>query len=77
VKGAAGAVGVAGLAGGGLALAGRAADDGAGAAPDSGDGPMLVHIADPAAGTVEVLWGEHEIQLTDRALVARVLRATR
>jgi hypothetical protein len=39
--------------------------------------PMLLQIRDVDAGEVEILVDDSEIVFTDRALVARVLRATR
>lgn len=40
-------------------------------------GPLVVRIRDAAAGEVEVLIDDRSIVLTDKALVAKVLRATR
>jgi hypothetical protein len=80
VRGSVGAVGVAGLAGGGLALRSAADDAGAALSADElggAEGPLVLHIADPAAGEVEVLVGEREVRFTDPSLVARVVRATR
>ena len=37
----------------------------------------MVHIVDAAAGKVEILHGERTIAVTDKTLVARVLRASR
>jgi hypothetical protein len=83
IKGSAGAVGAAGLAaGGGLALSSAAAaetkepelrPDEAADAP----GTVLVEIKDAATGEVEILVGEREVSFTDKALVAKVLRAAR
>ncbi|MEO6318845.1 MAG: hypothetical protein ABIP36_08690 [Acidimicrobiales bacterium] len=80
-KGGAGVAGVATVAAGGIALTGGSA----GAAERSLDAeelavldrPMLLQIRDAAAGEVEILVGDTEIVFTDRALVARVLRASR
>jgi hypothetical protein len=82
IKGSAGAVGAAGLAAGGLALSSAAAaetkepelrPDEAADAP----GTVLVEIKDAATGEVEILVGEREVSFTDKALVAKVLRAAR
>ncbi len=66
------------------ATAGLAVTSGtAGAAPLTAeevaalDQPVLLHVTDAAAGQVELLVGEEEIQLTDPSLVAKVLRATK
>ena len=40
-------------------------------------GPVLVDIKDAATGEVEILVGEREVSFTDKALVAKVLRAAR
>lgn len=50
--------------------------------PDAGDlerasGPVLVRIRDAAAGELELLIDDRSIAFTDKALVAKVLRATR
>ena len=82
IKGSAGAVGAAGLAAGGLALSSAAA-----AATQEPDlqpreaadvpGTVLVEIKNAATGEVEILVGEREVSFTDKALVAKVLRAAR
>jgi hypothetical protein len=79
IRGSAGAVGVAGIAAGGLALtsAGDAEPALSAEELDSVDGPVLVEITDAAAGRVGILVGERQVEFTDQALVARVLRATR
>jgi hypothetical protein len=81
IKGSAGAVGAAGLAAGGLALSSAAAADTKDPElrPDEADvpGPVLVEIKDAATGEVEILVGEREVSFTDKALVAKVLRAAR
>jgi hypothetical protein len=41
------------------------------------DLPVLLHIRDAAKGHVEVLVAEHSVRFTDKALVAKVLRAAR
>ena len=41
------------------------------------DQPVLLQIRDAAAGEVELLVGEREVVITDKALVAKVLRASR
>jgi Cu/Ag efflux protein CusF len=79
--GTAGAIGVAGAATIGAPFASAAAA----ATPDelspseaaAHRGPTMVHIVDAAAGKVEILHGERTIAVTDKTLVARVLRATR
>jgi hypothetical protein len=82
IKGSAGAVGAAGLAAGGLALSTAAAADTdepdlqPGEATDV-PGTVLVEIKDAATGEVEILVGEREVSFTDKALVAKVLRAAR
>jgi hypothetical protein len=81
VRGSAAALGAAGVAAaGGIALNATGAST---EPPLSGqdlaavDGPVLLQVTDAAAGKVEVLAGEQEYAFTDRALVAKVLRATR
>ncbi len=80
-QGTAGVAGAAGLAAGGIVLTGGSA--GAGESALDADEvaaleqPMLLQVRDAAAGEVEILIGDGEIVFTDRALVARVLRATR
>jgi hypothetical protein len=44
---------------------------------EAAPGPLVVRIRDAAAGEVEVLIDDRSIVLTDKALVAKVLRATR
>ena len=76
----AGVAGAASVAAGGLVLGGAAS---AGEPPldveevTALERPMLLQILDAGAGEVEILVDDQEIQFTDRALVARVLRATR
>ena len=41
------------------------------------DQPVLLQVRDAAAGEVELLVGEREVLITDKALVAKVLRASR
>jgi hypothetical protein len=78
IKGTAGAVGAAGIAGGVTLATGDRGEE-----PLSDEelgeiaGPVVMQITDAAAGEVEVLVGEREVAFTDRALVAKVLRATR
>jgi hypothetical protein len=80
IKGSAGAVGAAGLAAvGGIGLssvaaAGRADEP---TLDDVADvpGPVLVQVRDAASGEVGILVGEREVVFTDKALVAKVLRA--
>jgi hypothetical protein len=80
VGGSAGLLGASALGAGGAAALG-----GAGSAEEElnrGDvqaasGPVLLQIRDAAAGEVEVLIDDRSIVLTDKALVAKVLRATR
>jgi hypothetical protein len=81
IKGSAGAVGAAGLAAGGLKLASLASDDSddAALAFDDADAasPVLLQITDPSAGEAVLLVDEREVRITDRALVAKLLRAVR
>jgi hypothetical protein len=82
IKGSAGAVGAAGLAAGGLALSSAAAADTQEPDLQPGEaadvpGPVLVEIEDAATGEVKILVGEGEVSFTDKALVAKVLRAAR
>lgn len=73
--------GAASVAAGGLALTGGSAS--AGEPPldpeevATLERPMLLQVLDADAGEVEILIDDKEIVFTDRALVARVLRATR
>ena len=41
------------------------------------NGPLVVQVMDPAAGELEVLVGEREVVFTDKALAARLLRASK
>jgi hypothetical protein len=79
IKGSAGAVGAAGLAAGGFALSSIGDNEPALSASELEelDGPVVLQITDPAAGEVEVLFGEREVAFTDKSLVARVLRSAR
>ena len=40
------------------------------------EGPMMVHIVDASTGEIEVLVGERSIVVEDKALVAKLLRAS-
>ena len=77
----AGVAGAASVATGGLVLTDRSAS--AGEPPLDAEEvaalerPMLLQVLDAGAGEVEILIDDKEIVFTDRALVARVLRATR
>jgi hypothetical protein len=79
IKGSAGAVGAAGLAAGGIALSSAAADEPELRPDEAADvpGAVLVDIEDAATGEVKILVGEREVSFTDKALVAKVLRAAR
>jgi hypothetical protein len=79
IKGSAGTVGAAGLAAGGFALSSIGDNEPALSASELEelDGPVVLQITDPAAGEVEVLFGEREVAFTDKSLVARVLRSAR
>jgi hypothetical protein len=79
IKGSAGAVGAAGLAAGGFALSSIGDNEPALSASELEelDGPVVLQITDPAAGEVAVLFGEREVEFTDKSLVARVLRSAR
>ena len=41
------------------------------------DQPVLLQVRDAAAGEVELLVGEREVLITDKSLVAKLLRASR
>jgi hypothetical protein len=80
VGGSVGMLGASGLGAAGVAALGVAG--GGAQQPDLEDlerasGPLLVRIRDAAAGEVEVLIDDRSIVMTDKALVAKVLRATR
>jgi hypothetical protein len=78
VTGSVGAAGAATAFGTGWALS-TAADDESALSQDEIDainGPLVVQVKDPAAGELEVLVGEREVVFTDRALVAKLLRAS-
>jgi hypothetical protein len=79
IKASAGAAGTAAVLGGGMALASGGGSTSSLSSEELAelDQPVLVQIRDPRRGEVEVLVGEREVVFTDRALVARVLRATR
>lgn len=75
-----GAVGVAaiGATGGLPGLAGGAASA---ATPEdlarAASRPMMLHVRDARRGEIGILVGEQEVVVNDRALVAKLLRATR
>jgi len=79
VTGSVGAAGAATAFGTGWALS-TAADSSESALSqdelDAINGPLVVQVKDPAAGELEVLVGEREVVFTDRALVAKLLRAS-
>jgi hypothetical protein len=76
IKGSAGAAAVAVVGGSGFAISSLAGGDDVDIPADAEQaGPVLVQITDASSGEVEVLVGEREVRFTDRALVARVLRA--
>jgi hypothetical protein len=79
VKGSVGAAGAATAFGTGWAMS--SAMDGESALSESEindlGGPLVVQVTDAAAGEVEVLVGERGVTFTDKALVARLLRASR
>lgn len=80
IKGSAGAAGATAAFGTGWALSNRAGDEAplSAAELEEVDGQTVVaNIRDAAAGEVEVFVGEREVVLTDKSLVARLLRATR
>ena len=79
VRGSAGLAGAAAATGGGItAIAGAA-----GAAPLTDtevadlDQPVIVRVLDAATAEVEILVGDREVVFTDKALVAKLLRAGR
>jgi hypothetical protein len=77
---AAAAVGIAGVASAqtGEDAAGAAdANDSVGvaAAAAEHDGPVVVHVADLASGTLDVFTGTKHIQIRDKDLATRLLRA--
>jgi hypothetical protein len=79
IKSSAGAAGAAVVLGGGLALT-AGGDESALSSEELAElegQPVLVQIRDAQRGEVEVLVGEREVTFTDRALVAKVLRAAR
>lgn len=77
----AGALGVAGAATIGAPFASAAAADSSDQLTPSEaaahSGPTMVNIVDAARGKVEILTGTRTITVTDKTLVARVLRASR
>ncbi len=79
--GTAGAIGVAGAATIGAPFASAAAADTDELSPSEAaahTGPTMVHIVDAAHGRSEILTADaRTIAVTDKTLVARVLRATR
>lgn len=76
--GAAGVV-AAGAAGGLPGIAGAAASESASheELEAASRRPMMLHIRDARRGEVGILVGEHEVVVKDKALVAKLLRATR
>jgi hypothetical protein len=80
VKGGVGAAGAAAAFGAGWKLSDTDSSDAALSSDEIdalNDGPLLVQVTDPAAGKGEVLVGERSVEFTDKALVARLLRAGR
>jgi hypothetical protein len=79
-SGSAGAVAIAGVASGGFGAMGlMAAEDGE-LTPeelDAAAAPMLLHVRDAAAGEIEILVEDQSVVVTDKTLVAKVLRAAR
>lgn len=78
VKGSVGAAGAATAFGTGWALSSAMDDESALSESELQDltGPLVVQVTDAAAGEVEVLVGERGVTFTDKALVARLLRAS-
>ena len=78
VKGSVGAAGAATAFGTGWAMS--SAMDGESALSESElkdlNGPLVAQVTDAKAGTVAVLVGEREVTITDKALVATLLRAS-
>ena len=86
VGGSVGALGAAGVASGvlGKAVGGSSRPEGAPTPPTTAlseeevgraSVPMMLHVRDVKAGEVGVLVDEREVVFTDKALVARLLRA--
>ncbi|HEY7072018.1 MAG TPA: hypothetical protein VH479_17965 [Acidimicrobiales bacterium] len=76
----AGALGVAGAATIGAPFTSAAAAGADELSPSEAaahSGPTMVNIVDAARGKVEILHGTRTITVTDKTLVARVLRASR
>ncbi|GAA4688451.1 hypothetical protein [Nocardioides nanhaiensis] len=70
------------VAGAGAAAGAVAATAGAAAASDTergsglgSGGPVMVYIENPAAGRLTVMSGDDEVDVTDKDLVGRILRA--
>jgi len=80
VKGSAGAAGAAAAFGAGWTVSNMSdGDDELSAAEleEVADQPLVANVRDAAAGEVEVFVGEREVIVTNPALVAQLLRATR
>jgi hypothetical protein len=79
VKGSAGAAGAAAAFGAGWTLS--SAEDGEASASQSElkdlKGPLVAQVTNAKAGEVSVLVGEREVKVTDKALVAKLLRASK
>lgn len=78
VTGSVGAAGAATAFGTGWALS-SASDNEAALSQNEVDdlnGPLVVQLKDAAAGELEVLYGEREVVFTDKALAARLVRAS-
>jgi len=80
VKGSAGAAGAAAAFGAGWTLS--SADHGEASAASQSElkdlkGPLVAQVTDAAAGKVSVLVGEREVNVTDKSLVAKLLRASK
>jgi hypothetical protein len=77
VAGSAGAIGIAGVAAVGVGPGSLAAAGERELTPAELEaaGPLMLHLRDAATGEIEVLVGEKSIVLTDKSLVAKLLRA--
>jgi hypothetical protein len=79
VKGGVGAAGAATAFGAGWKLSSNDSSEAALSDEEieSLNGPVLVQVKEAAAGEIEVLVGERSVELTDKSLVAKLLRAGR
>ena len=59
----------------GMTVVGALAAEEADAKALAGSGPLVAYVHDPSSGEVSVMSGEHQVEVQDRKLAARIARA--